>query len=80
MSGESVIFLMSCPLTFPPPLGVPGLTCLLISIEKLFVIFPKVFSDALSVASFIDKLIKLNDDINIITIKIMIDLRLFLVT
>ena len=41
------------------PLGVPEFTCLFISIEKLFVILANVSFEALSVASLIDKLIRL---------------------
>ena len=71
---------MSFPFIFPPPLGVPRLTLLFISIEKLFVIFLKVSSEALLVASLIAKLIRLSVDIAIITNNIIIDFKLFLVT
>ena len=80
MSSDSDIFLISYPLTLPPPLGVPMLTCLFISMEKLFVIFPKVSLDALSVASFMDKLIRLSVDMAKITNRIINDFKLFLVT
>ena len=76
----SDIFLISWPFTLPPPLGVPGFTCLFISMEKLFVILPKVSSEALFVASLIDKLIRLRLDMANITRKIISDFNLFLVT
>lgn len=59
---------------------MPGFTCLFIYIEKLFVILPKVSSEALFVASLIDKLIRLRVDIDKITNNIMTDFKLFLVT
>ena len=80
MSLDSAIFFISCPFILPPPLGVPKLTLRFISIEKLFVIFPKVSFEALFVASLIDKLIRQSVDIAVITNNIIIDFRLFLVT
>ena len=48
--------------------------------EKLFVMLPKVSSEALFVASLIDKLIRLRLDMANITRKIISDFNLFLVT
>ena len=72
--------MISCPFTLPPPLGVPGFTCRFISIEKLFVTLPKASSEALLVASLIDKLIRLSVDMDKITNSIITDFKLFLVT
>ena len=71
---------MSCPLTFPPPLGVPGFVDLLISMLKLFVIFLKVSFEALSVASLIDNPIIDSVDIDRITRKMTMVLSGFLHT
>ena len=77
--GRFFIFSISSPIKLPAPLAVPGLVFLLISIEKLLVIFWKVSLDKASVDFFIEIVLKINDDIVTKIKKITNDLKLFLV-